>query len=452
MPGKRMDDSELELHPETRFKGILYELDKLRVTDEDLPVVSGRVSRPRKEKPANAIRGKRTAAAARDKIVLGQVGEGGRVRREEYTRHTGKGLSGARRLHMLAALLQSRKNKKQKFNDRQGMLADKIIKTTMLACAAVAVVSAIAIPTGFAKPTADITLNDGGRVMQAPTSAATVGEFLSDNLVRIGAEDILETSPNTPITEGMEIIIRRAMPVMVHTQDQTYTVPMVAGTVQDVLSEVGLTVAETDEIYPSPDTLLHPGMEIEHIIVNIQYKSEYERIPFETEQEKDSTILEDEIEVVRYGEEGEMEIRTKLTYKNGMLTDEKMISETVTKQPINQLEKVGTWVPIRTPNGDICKYVLSKRTTAYCSACNTGNKTAVGTYPRRDENSFGTIAAKDSKLPYGTWVFIPGYGYGKVEDTGGFSEDTIDLYMGDFDTCTCGERWGVRYKDVYVLA
>lgn len=48
--------------------------------------------------------------------------------------------------------------------------------------------------------------------------------------------------------------------------------------------------------------------------------------------------------------------------------------------------------------------------------CNDGDptNTSTGTYPQH-----GTIAADPARIPYGTKVYIPGYGYGTIEDTGG---------------------------------
>ena len=60
--------------------------------------------------------------------------------------------------------------------------------------------------------------------------------------------------------------------------------------------------------------------------------------------------------------------------------------------------------------------------TAYT---HTGNPTATGTMPKR-----GTIAADPSVLPYGTRIFIPGYGYGVVADCGGLIQgNRLDLFM-----------------------
>jgi len=61
-------------------------------------------------------------------------------------------------------------------------------------------------------------------------------------------------------------------------------------------------------------------------------------------------------------------------------------------------------------------------------------ETAMGT-----QATYGTVAA-DSSLPFGTIVYIPGYGYGRVEDRGGAIQgNKLDLW---FPTHTLARKWG----------
>ena len=60
----------------------------------------------------------------------------------------------------------------------------------------------------------------------------------------------------------------------------------------------------------------------------------------------------------------------------------------------------------------------------------------------------GTIAADTSLYPYGTVMYIPGYGYGRVEDTGGAVRGRhIDLYRPNH---WYAHQWGVKTKRVKV--
>lgn len=60
----------------------------------------------------------------------------------------------------------------------------------------------------------------------------------------------------------------------------------------------------------------------------------------------------------------------------------------------------------------------------------------------------GTIAADTSIYPYGTVMHIPGYGYGRVEDTGGAVKGHhIDLYRPNH---WFAKQWGAQAKKVKV--
>ncbi|WDC85051.1 3D domain-containing protein [Caloramator sp. mosi_1] len=77
-------------------------------------------------------------------------------------------------------------------------------------------------------------------------------------------------------------------------------------------------------------------------------------------------------------------------------------------------------------------------------------RTATGTFARRDEDGYSTVAVDPKVIPLGTKLYIPGYGFAIAEDTGGaIKGNKIDLYFNP------GSReyrtWGVRYVDVYVL-
>ena len=69
--------------------------------------------------------------------------------------------------------------------------------------------------------------------------------------------------------------------------------------------------------------------------------------------------------------------------------------------------------------------------------------TASGTKARK-----GTIAADTRKFPFGTIMYIEGYGYGRVEDRGGaIKGNHIDLY---FRTHQQALEWGKQTKRVKV--
>ena len=60
-----------------------------------------------------------------------------------------------------------------------------------------------------------------------------------------------------------------------------------------------------------------------------------------------------------------------------------------------------------------------------------------------------TIAADTKYYPFGTRMYIPGYGWGVVEDRGGAikGKDRIDLY---FDSHEAAMKWGRRKLPVTI--
>ena len=79
--------------------------------------------------------------------------------------------------------------------------------------------------------------------------------------------------------------------------------------------------------------------------------------------------------------------------------------------------------------------------TAYCM----GTRTATGTTPTPNR----TIAVDPRVIPYGTKVYIEGYGTYTAEDCGGAVKGKIiDIYMKGYDNCI---QFGRRKAKVYLV-
>ena len=84
----------------------------------------------------------------------------------------------------------------------------------------------------------------------------------------------------------------------------------------------------------------------------------------------------------------------------------------------------------------------------YASGPNKGKRKAVGITASGTRARVGTIAADTSRYPFNTIMYIPGYGYGRVEDRGGkIKGNHIDLF---FRTHKQGLRWGRQKKMVKI--
>ena len=70
-------------------------------------------------------------------------------------------------------------------------------------------------------------------------------------------------------------------------------------------------------------------------------------------------------------------------------------------------------------------------------------------YPCKNGN-FPTVGytCASNYFPIGTKLYIEGVGVRVVEDTGGMSNNVVDVYLGDYNECIQFGRWNT---EVYVI-
>jgi len=84
----------------------------------------------------------------------------------------------------------------------------------------------------------------------------------------------------------------------------------------------------------------------------------------------------------------------------------------------------------------------------YASGPLKGKPKQVGVTASGTKGKKGTIAADTSRYPFGTVMYVPGYGYGVVEDRGGaIKGDHIDLYHQSHWQAL---KWGCRRVQVKI--
>jgi len=77
-----------------------------------------------------------------------------------------------------------------------------------------------------------------------------------------------------------------------------------------------------------------------------------------------------------------------------------------------------------------------------------GQRKTVGMTASGKKARNGTIAADPALFPFGTIMYVEGYGYGRVEDRGGaIKGNHIDLF---FETHREAQQWGRRTVNVKV--
>jgi 3D (Asp-Asp-Asp) domain-containing protein len=84
----------------------------------------------------------------------------------------------------------------------------------------------------------------------------------------------------------------------------------------------------------------------------------------------------------------------------------------------------------------------------YAYGPHEGEKKKVGITSDGTKAKKGTIAADISRYPYGTKMYVPGYGWGEVHDIGtAIKGDHIDIFFPDEKDA---KAWGRKYLDVII--
>ncbi|WP_420794136.1 3D domain-containing protein [Paenibacillus qinlingensis] len=95
-------------------------------------------------------------------------------------------------------------------------------------------------------------------------------------------------------------------------------------------------------------------------------------------------------------------------------------------------------------------YSAGKESTGKTPDHPTYGITYSGIKVMRDDKALSTIAADTRVFPLGTVLFIPGYGYGVVADTGSaIKGKKIDLYFNTKDQVY--KEWGKKTVKVFVV-
>ena len=275
------------------------------------------------------------------------------------------------------------------------------------------------------------TLHEDGFASAVFSSRPTVGLALVALGSGPGRYDRVWPAPDTPLTAGLHVFVQRAT----HSN-----------TVAELLAERGVALLDGDSVTPGPAARLFDGMTVDVTVVRSEIESEDTPIPFLTYYRDDSSLPEGEYAELQAGADGYVHREYAVTYENGAAVGRVLLSETVV-EPDDRIIAQGTAVvaaAVAAPAGDPgCPRTLRVWATWYTAASAGGGNTATGTVVRK-----GTVAVDPRVIPLGTRMYIPGYGYGVAEDTGGaVIGNIIDLGYGPNDV----KDWRSGWVDICIL-
>ncbi|MCM0647918.1 3D domain-containing protein [Clostridium swellfunianum] len=298
-----------------------------------------------------------------------------------------------------------------------------------------------------------ITVVIDGNQTKLITFKNSLDKALAEKNIVVGPKDKIEPSIDSKVVNKSTVTIKRAVNITVQVANEEKDILSAEEDIDSMLKAEGISLNEIDKLSLPKETKLTEGMKLGIVKVEVKELTETEAIDFSTVVKTNSSLANTQKKIVQEGKEGEKKTTFKVTYENGKEVLRDVVNQIVSKQPKEKIIVQGTYplMPV-SRGGDPMPYskVIKARATAYSpTGGRTTAYTATGRKAVRNPEGYSTIAVDPSVIPYGTKLFVQGYGFAIAADTGSaIIGNTIDVF---FDTKREALNWAVKHVNVYVL-
>jgi uncharacterized protein YabE (DUF348 family) len=298
-----------------------------------------------------------------------------------------------------------------------------------------------------------VTFNSEGSITQHATQAATVGAFLRERGITVGANDYVTPSLDVPLSDRLTIVYRVAIPVTIDNERATRAVVSSAPDVGALLEEQGIRLGKDDVVTPSLSDAV-PARGIVRIERVLSWeRTEHRDINAQTVHRLDFSMAPGTSKIVSPGRAGEREVMVNFTQRDGQSVRSVVVGSRVIRKPRPRVvaEGVGEYEAFARfaqrgveRTAYVAESALNMIATAYTAGCaGCSGITAIGR-----PAGHGIVAVDPGVIPLGTRLFIPGYGFAIAGDTGGAIHGRrIDLGFNSMrDAMLFGRREVVVYR------
>lgn len=306
-----------------------------------------------------------------------------------------------------------------------------------------------------------ICINDEGKTMMLRTTERDPMVLLQENGIITLSTDVVNF---TGIEGGYgEISITRSFPVTVTADNKTITRYVTGGTVADILAELDISYDNNDILTPEPERTLDENDSIVLQRVDYVSRSEEHVIPFETQVRPSPMLRNGRTITLQSGVEGSKTLTYTQRTVDGVVEEEQLDGEAVTKTPVTAKLIVGDSSAMVSPLDFGVETDANGAPVHYTKLLT--NQVATGYNMRRSnvrgasgmKLSAGYVAVRADEIPYGTRMYITAadgswtYGYAIAADTGiGLMNGVIDIDL-YYDTYTESCLNGRQAVNIYIL-
>jgi uncharacterized protein YabE (DUF348 family) len=290
------------------------------------------------------------------------------------------------------------------------------------------------------------SVDSGDKKVELETRAGNVEGALEDLKevknpgFKISSIDKVTPGRNQGVKNGMTVHVKEAVKTTAVIGGKEEEFHISRGTVADNLKANGIEYSDQDIVTPALDTEVTRDTKVQVQRVEKETKDVTETIPAGEESVLDPSLPSGKV-VTSDGQDGQAIYTVTTTYTDGAKTsEEKALKETV-KEMTNKGIRFGTSATGQSGAVNVVRTFTGNTTAYYAGEGARGSTGGICKY--------GTCAVDPSVIPYGTRLYIEGYGFAVANDCGGAVKgNVVDLYMNSTAQCI---SWGRRHVKVYVL-
>jgi len=294
--------------------------------------------------------------------------------------------------------------------------------------------------TNAANPITVTVIDGAAAPVQLQTTAPTVGEALWEAGYRLYLADQVSPSFDGPITLNLTITIARSHPVTVIADGYTWPTRTHRALVGEILSDVKLALVGDDYVVPESDQPVPAEGVIRLVRVREDFVTAQQLTSYETLYQARDDWEIDTVQVLQAGRQGLTQHRIRVRYEDGLEVTRMDEGERVVQAPTDAVVGYGAQMLVRTldtPEGPV-EYWRSY--TMYATSYAAKFLSRPPDSPNYGRTASGKILTKGlvaidrQMMPFGTRLYVPGYGFAEAADTGGGVRGRwIDLGFDDWN-------------------
>ena len=172
--------------------------------------------------------------------------------------------------------------------------------------------------------------------------AGTVQDLLEELDVTLSDGQLITYPLDTILKDGMDVRVTNSYDVSVTADGTTNSFTMGEGTVRDALNRIGVTLGDDDEVSPELDSEVCEGTAITVYRVSYSYRTVTETVEFTKKTEKSAELYTDQQVISQKGVNGSKKVTYCDKTVDGKYASSEAVTTVVLEQAVPQITTVGT--------------------------------------------------------------------------------------------------------------